>query len=264
MELYIPLLLVILAVAALAAAAMLLRTRRSGPGQATPAAGAQAPSAGHPPAVTGPAGQPQAAQPPPAQPPAARAPKTAGAPPGPLQIQAPAPLGFATYQKKIALIGDGGVGKTSLVNRFVKGFFDDKYIHTIGTNVKKKTVVLPEEKAQVTLMVWDMQGQRNDPTIITHMFRSEGAIVVCDVTRDQTFNNMPEWIALLEKELGRRVPMVLLGNKADLEEQALIGQGQLQYMAGRYGASWHLTSAKTGQNVEESFTELARRMLARK
>jgi small GTP-binding protein len=164
----------------------------------------------------------------------------------------------------VALIGDGGVGKTSLVNRFVKGQFDDRYIHTIGTNVKKKTVLLTDEKAQVTLMVWDMQGQRNDPTIIQHMFHSEGAIIVCDVTRDQTFNNMPEWIALLEKELGRRVPMVLLGNKADLEEQALIGQSQLQYMAGRYGASYHLTSARTGHNVEESFTELARRMVAGK
>lgn len=179
-------------------------------------------------------------------------------------MSGPVPLGFLAYSKKVALIGDGGVGKTSLVNRFVKGQFDDRYIHTIGTNVKKKTVLLHDEKAQVSLMVWDMQGQRNDPTILQHMFRSEGAIIVCDVTRDETFNNMPEWIALLEKELGGRVPMVLLGNKADLEEQSLIGQTQLQYMAGRYGASYHLTSARTGQNVEESFTELARRMVAGK
>ncbi|MBM4250228.1 MAG: GTP-binding protein [Euryarchaeota archaeon] len=234
MDLHIPLLLVIIAVAALAAGAWALRNRRSGAGR-------------------GPAAELSAARP--------------GAPPaepadGPSFV--PAPPGFSACQKKIALIGDGGVGKTSLVNRFVKGHFDDRYIHTIGTNVKKKPVLLPEEKAEITLMVWDMQGQRNDPTVMTHMFRSEGAIVVCDVTRDQTFNSIPEWIALLEKELGHRVPMVLLGNKADLEEQSLIGQSQLQYMASRYGASWHLTSAKTGQNVEEAFTELARRTLSGK
>ena len=234
--------LVVISAVVIAAAAAALRPRKGAPAQAPQAtASAPAPTAG--------------ASPAPPEPPQVQ---------GPEDLSGPVPLGFSDYQKKVSLIGDGGVGKTSLVNRFVKGQFDDKYIHTIGTNVKKKTVLLNEEKARVTLMVWDLQGQRNDPTILQHMYRSEGAMIVCDVTRDETFNNMPEWIALLEKELGGRVPMVFLGNKADLEEQALIGQGQLQYMASRYGASWHLTSAKTGQNVEESFTELARRMVARK
>ena len=233
---------VVIIAVVIAAAAAALRPRKGAPAQAPQAtASAPAPTAGASPA------QPE---PPQVQ--------------GPEDLSGPVPLGFSDYQKKISLIGDGGVGKTSLVNRFVKGQFDDKYIHTIGTNVKKKTILLNEEKARVTLMVWDLQGQRNDPTLLQQMYRSEGAMIVCDVTRDETFNNMPEWIALLEKELGWRVPMVFLGNKADLEEQALIGQGQLQYMASRYGASWHLTSAKTGQNVEESFTELARRMVARK
>jgi len=201
---------------------------------------------------------------PPPKPPAAETPVEPAPVQAPEEMAHPVPLGFTAYSKKIALIGDGGVGKTSLVNRFVKGQFDDKYIHTIGTNVKKKKVLLHDERAEVTLMVWDLQGQRNDPSVLAHLYHSEGAMIVCDVTRDQTFNNMPEWIALLEKELGHRVPMVFLGNKADLEEQALIGQTQLQYMASRYGASWHLTSAKTGANVEDSFSELARQMVARK
>jgi small GTP-binding protein len=198
---------------------------------------------------------------PPAQPPATDEPVGPPGRKGPEDMAHPVPLGVTACSKKVALIGDGGVGKTSLINRFVKGSFDDKYMHTIGTNVKKKSVLLHEEKAEVTMMVWDMQGQRNDPAILTHMFRSEGAIVVCDVTRDQTFNSIPEWISLLEEELGGRVPMVILGNKADLEEQALIGQPQLQYMAARLGASYYLTSAKTGEGVEQAFTELARMMM---
>ena len=254
MELLVPVLLVMIIVVAVAVAALAIRARRTGPVPPDPAEAPAPPPAGPSPAALAP------------PPPGASAPAPLPPPPipGPEDATGPVPLGFAAYSKKVALIGDGGVGKTSLVNRFVKGQFDDRYIHTIGTNVKKKTVLLHDEKAQVTLMVWDMQGQRNDPTILQHMFHSEGAIIVCDVTRDQTFNNMPEWIALLEKELRTRVPMVFLGNKADLEEQSLIGQAQLQYMASRYGASWHLTSARTGQNVEESFTELARRMVAGK
>ncbi len=259
MDLLVPMLLIVLAIAILGAAALALKARKARPGQVPPPSG-HGPTGKRP---SPPAGEPAVR--PPAEGPAAT-PSSVGLQtiPGPDDTAAPVPMGFADYQKKVALIGDGGVGKTSLVNRFVKGQFDDKYIHTIGTNVKKKTVLLHDEKARLTLMVWDMQGQRNDPTILQHMFHSEGAIIVCDVTRDQTFNNMPGWIALLENELKGRVPMVFLGNKADLEEQALIGQSQLQYMASRYGASWHLTSAKTGDGVEESFTELARRMVTRK
>ena len=258
MDLLVPIVAVVMAGVLLLVALVAMRGRKAGTGQAPqqpaaempPAAAPKIPAASSPPA-------------PPAQP-ATDAPVEPAPISDPEEMAHPVPMGFTGYSKKVALIGDGGVGKTSLINRFVKGQFDDRYIHTIGTNVKKKTVLLHDEKAEVTLMVWDLQGQQNDPGVISHMFRSEGAIVVCDVTRDQTFNNMPEWIAILEKELGGRVPMVFLGNKSDLEEQALIGQTQLQYMASRYGASWHLTSAKTGQNVEEAFTELARRMVLKR
>ena len=255
MDLLVPIVVVVMAVVLLLVALVAMRGRKTVAGRAPVSPVALSPLLAAPPSQAAPV-----APAPPAQP--ATVASTEPAPiSDPEEMAHPVPLGFTGYSKKVALIGDGGVGKTSLVNRFVKGQFDDKYIHTIGTNVKKKTVLLQDEKAEVTLMVWDLQGQRNDPGIIAHMFRSEGAIVVCDVTRDQTFNNMPEWIAILEKELGGRVPMVLLGNKADMEEQALIGQTQLQYMASRFGATYHLTSAKTGQSVEEAFTELARRMV---
>jgi len=160
------------------------------------------------------------------------------------------------FTKKIILIGDGGVGKTTLIRKFVYDMFDDKYIATIGTKVSKKKVVFPENHLNVNLMVWDVQGQRNDPLLTRYFTGAEGALFVCDVTRFQTFENLPEWIKDFEAVCGK-VPTIILGNKADLVDNAQFGEGELSAMAARYNARSYLTSAKTGANVEASFKELA-------
>jgi small GTP-binding protein len=165
------------------------------------------------------------------------------------------------FTKKIILIGDGGVGKTTLIRKFVYDTFDDKYIQTIGTKVSKKKVLLPDVKVDVSLMVWDVQGQRNDPLLTRYFSGAEGALFVCDLTRFQTFENLPEWIKDFEAMCGK-VPIVLLGNKADLLDSAQFGESELSALAARYSAKAYLTSAKTGANVERSFNELARAITA--
>jgi small GTP-binding protein len=161
------------------------------------------------------------------------------------------------FTKKIILIGDGGVGKTTLIRKFVYDMFDDKYIATIGTKVSKKKVVFPEGNLDVNLMVWDVQGQRNDPLLTRYFAGAEGALFVCDVTRFQTFENLPEWIKDFELVCGK-VPMIILGNKSDLVDNAQFGEGELGALAARYNAKAFLTSAKTGANVESSFKDIAR------
>jgi small GTP-binding protein len=165
------------------------------------------------------------------------------------------------FTKKIILIGDGGVGKTTLIRKFVYDTFDDKYIQTIGTKVSKKKIILPEARLDVNLMVWDVQGQRNDPLLTRYFAGAEGALFVCDLTRFQTFEDLPEWIKDFEAMCGK-VPMVLLGNKADLIDSAQFGEPELRALATRYNATAYLTSAKTGDNVERSFNELAKAITA--
>ena len=164
------------------------------------------------------------------------------------------------FTKKISLIGDGGAGKTSLIRRFVTSEFDDKYVHTIGVNVKKKTVQFPQADTEMNLMIWDLQGQRNDAYIFSHMYKTEGAFVVCDITRDETFNAIPIWAQLLERELKMKVPLIILANKADLKHEALVTEDQLKFMGTKLNSPFIYTSAKTGHNVELAFNYLAKWM----
>lgn len=161
------------------------------------------------------------------------------------------------FTKKIILIGDGGVGKTTLIRKFVYDMFDDKYIQTIGTKVSKKKVAFPDMNMDINLMVWDVQGQRNDPLLTRYFQGAEGALFVCDVTRFQTFENLPQWITDFQNICGN-VPMILLANKSDLVDSAQFGEAEMRALGQRYGARAYLTSAKTGENVERSFLELAR------
>jgi small GTP-binding protein len=164
------------------------------------------------------------------------------------------------FTKKIILIGDGGVGKTTLIRKFVYDMFDDKYIATIGTKVSKKKVVISDIQLDINLMVWDVQGQRNDPLLTRYFTGAEGALFVCDVTRFQTFENLPEWIKDFESVCGK-VPMIILGNKSDLVDNSQFGESELSALAARYSAKSFLTSAKTGANVESSFKDLARSIM---
>lgn len=161
------------------------------------------------------------------------------------------------YSKKMSVIGDESVGKTSLIRRFVEGSFDDSYIRTIGTNVKKKVLALPRRDVQLTLLIFDLQGQKNDRRIFSHMLRSDGAFLVCDITRGETFDDLPEWADLFWKEIGRKVPVVVLANKADMSGKAVVSTARLSGLAERLGGQFLYTSAKTGQNVEEAFRLLA-------
>lgn len=167
--------------------------------------------------------------------------------------------------KKICLIGDGGSGKTTLIRKFVFDMFDDKYIHTIGTKVTKKVVMLPEENIELTLMIWDIQGQKNDLGIKTYMEGAEGALVVSDVTRLETLDHVPDWIVSFFEVAGQ-VPVVLLGNKSDLVDKMLFGEDELKFLCNKlkkqgYNAQSMLTSAKTGLNVELAFKTLGKEIV---
>ncbi len=162
--------------------------------------------------------------------------------------------------KKMVMLGDGGCGKSSLIKKYVYSTFDDKYIHTIGVHITKKEVPYPEEGVVIVLNIWDIQGQKNLVNYESNATGALGAFIVCDVTRNQTLEHMPEWIDMMK----RKAPngkMILIANKWDLKDRAEFGEFQMKYLASKNNCLWFPTSAKTGENVERAFKAIADQIL---
>ena len=172
-----------------------------------------------------------------------------------------APLAEQKHVKaKVCLVGDIGVGKTSLIKRYVLDTFDDRYIATIGTKVTKKSVpcVWRGDEALMDLVIWDIMGEKGFRQLLKESYfeGAHGILGVCDLTRRDTLSDLYGWIDLARANAGD-VPFIFLGNKADLKAKVAVQEAELAAIAEAHGAYYFFTSAKTGHNVEESFAGLA-------
>jgi small GTP-binding protein len=166
---------------------------------------------------------------------------------------------MTVLEKKICMMGAPGVGKTSLVRRFVDSVFSEKYLSTIGVKIDRKTVELPDRT--LNLMLWDLQGEERYQWVRMQYLRgASGYILVADGTRPETFEIA---VGLQENAAGRSddLPFVLCLNKADLWGQWGIGATQQEWLKDK-GWTVIQTSAKSGEGVEEAFLSLATRMVA--
>jgi len=168
-----------------------------------------------------------------------------------------------TLVKKICMLGDPAVGKTSLVSRFVHSVFDNKYIATIGANVSRKDVEIPHLERGILyhlkFMIWDIAGQETFDWIKPTYYRNaEGALLVCDITRRETLENLENWRNALFNVTGK-IPIVVVVNKCDLKDAAQFSGRDVKHKMS--GLDIYFTSAKTGENVEKCFKRLGKLMV---
>ena len=166
---------------------------------------------------------------------------------------------------KIALLGEGTVGKTSLLRRFVYDEFDDKYLKTFGTKTTKKVmeVIDPKDNAMVelTLLVTDIMGQTELVGLHDrYLYGAKGAFIVCDITNRRSMEMMADWAKKIISVAGK-IPIIFVANKLDLLNKAMFDLEIVLDLAEQFQAPCYFTSAKTGENVEDMFNTIAQKIL---
>lgn len=162
--------------------------------------------------------------------------------------------------KKIVLVGDYATGKTSLIRRFVDNEFSDNYLSTVGVKISRKNVMVDDKEVQN--LIWDIEGAtESKPIIKNYLLGSHGAIVVADLTREATIANFQNHLDLV-KSMSPNIPIVIALNKCDLvtmeEAQSIVDHLDDSIKTDYF---IKLTSARTGEGVEEIFLKLSTLMV---
>ena len=164
------------------------------------------------------------------------------------------------YIIKICLLGEANVGKTSLVYRFIENKFRENYKSTLGVNLLKKDMDV-EQYGEVSAQIWDLGGQESFKSLRKlYLEGANGALLVYDMTSKKTYEKIDDWIRDF-REARDDAPIILIGNKSDLTKQIKITESQSRDYADANNLGLIITSAKTGQNVEEAFRELTKKVL---
>lgn len=163
-------------------------------------------------------------------------------------------------QKKICLLGDFSVGKTSLIERYVYDRFSGRYLSTIGVKISRKSIDISPD-ITVNMLIWDLAGSEEFSGVqASYLQGARGAILVCDLTRPETLTSLTKYHTQLNK-INPNIPIVLLGNKIDLTDDLVLTKAQLDEQAAHFNTiSVMMTSAKTGTGVEKSFSALAKHL----
>jgi len=163
---------------------------------------------------------------------------------------------------KIVLVGDSGVGKSNLLSRFTRNSFTTDEKSTIGVEFATRVIPMADSK-KIKAQIWDTAGQERYRAITNAYYRGAlGALLVYDVTKLSSFENIPRWLRELREYANRDIVLVLVGNKADLVDKSLrqVTEEQAKQLAAEHDIGFMEASAKSGFNVDDAFTLIVKKI----
>ena len=164
------------------------------------------------------------------------------------------------YTVKLLIVGDTNVGKTNFIYRFIENKFSQNYMATTGIDLKCTTIELKGKKIRVQL--WDTAGQEKYRSITKNLFlKVQGVLAVYDITNNDSFINIKSWIKIIKEECGTHMPIILLGNKNDLENQRSVDKDTAITFAKEEKLEYIETSSKSGENISKAISLLCEKVL---
>ncbi len=161
---------------------------------------------------------------------------------------------------KILTLGEGGVGKTAILKRYVENKFEKHHLATIGIDYQSKTIKIKNK--EIKLKIWDTAGQERYKNIASQLYKgADGIMLVYDITDDYSFSKITDWMEQINNNLSKNdIGIVLIGNKSDIEDR-MIDKEKGEEKAKEYGIEFYETSALNGNGINEAFEGLAKQIL---
>ena len=161
---------------------------------------------------------------------------------------------------KVLLLGDSTVGKTCFLMRYTDKSFQEAHMSTIGLDYRLKNMQLKNGK-NIKLQIWDTAGQDRFRAITKNYYKgAHGILLIYDITSIQTYENVKNWIAQIREEASPHIVIYIIGNKIDMVEERKIKTEEGQKLANEFHLQFYETSAKTGENVNETFESLVNKI----
>ena len=162
---------------------------------------------------------------------------------------------------KILILGDSKVGKSCFLTRYADKTYQEDYLSTIGMDYKIKNYEL-ENGDIIKLYIWDTAGQDRFRSITSNYYKgADGIILIYDITKQETFNNVRNWITSIKEEAPAKVVLILVGNKVDDEKNRAVPKSEGEKIADEYNLPFLECSAKSDINVTETFDVLVKKIV---
>ena len=164
------------------------------------------------------------------------------------------------YTVKLLLVGDTNVGKTNFIYQFIEKKFSQLHMATTGMDLKYSTIEIKGKK--IRIQIWDTAGQEKYKSITRNLFlKVQGILAVYDITNEISFQNLKTWIKTIKDECGAHTPIIIVGNKNDLDNQRTVDQNEAISYAKNEKIEYIECSSKTGDNIEKAISIISEMVL---